>query len=102
MEGTAEVPATALWATSASFNRHITASVCRIRVSTKLLRAVSLTTVQNVAPLLTVVILERCVSIAKALPTPRAFLRSPRHVRILLHSQDLYLRPSLYRLLWLL
>ena len=97
MQGTVEVPVTALWATSASFNRHITVNASLIRASTRLLRAVSLIAIRNAVQRRTAAIQERCASKATAVPTPRAILSSLRPVQIPPDTPDRFHLPSLLR-----
>ena len=94
MEDTAEVPATALWATSASFNLSTTANASQIRVNTRLPPAVFRATLRCAMPLPTVAIQGRCASKAAAVPTLRVFLSSPRPVPNPPVTQDLFLLPS--------
>ena len=102
MEDTAEVPATALWATSASFNLSTTANASQIRVNTRRPPAVFRATLRCAVPLPTVAIQGRCASIAVVDLSLRVFLSSPRPVQIpqIILSRFLLLPP--YKILQIL
>ena len=85
MEGTVKVPVNALWATSASFKLHITASVCRILVSTKPLSAFPATHLHAArAPIVAIQGLSVSKSVSVAVRIPLASRYSPQTARTLL------------------
>ena len=85
MEATVKVPVNALWATSAFFHLHITASVCRILVSTKPLRVFPATHLHAArAPIVAIQGPSVSKSVSLAAPIPPASRYSPRTAQTLL------------------